>query len=118
MDIRTEQDITSAAARFLREKAGQSQKAFWAKIGITQSGGCRYESGANIPRPVRTLIFLNHVANIEIDASSEIGAQALIRLGKLQASERANEKEVIGDHMQKAMKHIRQAKASLDEVQA
>jgi predicted transcriptional regulator len=35
-----------------RKKLGLTQTNFWAKVGITQSGGCRFESGRNIPRPV------------------------------------------------------------------
>lgn len=116
MDIKTEKDINGAAAAYLRNRAGQTQKAFWTHIGITQSGGCRYENGATIPKPVRTLIFLQHVAGIQIDASSEAGAQAMIRLGKLQASERADEKVKIGEHVQTALKHVKSAQTALDKV--
>lgn len=116
MDIETEKHINGAAARYLRERAGLSQKAFWTNIGITQSGGCRYENGATIPKPVRTLIFLIHVAGIEIDAGNKDGAAALVRLGKLQASERADEKVKIGEHVQTAMKHVKSAQHALNKV--
>ena len=29
---------------------------FWSRVGVTQSGGSRYESGRNIPRPVQMLL--------------------------------------------------------------
>ena len=32
-----------------RKKEGLNQKDFWARYGVTQSGGSRYESGRNIP---------------------------------------------------------------------
>jgi transcriptional regulator with XRE-family HTH domain len=42
----------------LRKQTGLTQSAFWGKFSITQSGGSRYESGRNIPGPVRDLISL------------------------------------------------------------
>lgn len=50
--------ISGAQARAVREKSGKNQHAFWAPLGITQSGGSRYESGRNIPEPVRILLAL------------------------------------------------------------
>ena len=37
-------------AREIRRKMGMNQQQFWAKLGVTQSGGSRYESGRNMPR--------------------------------------------------------------------
>lgn len=116
MDIKTEKDINGVAANYLRERAGETQKVFWNQIGITQSGGCRYENGATIPKPVRTLVFLKHVAGIKIDASTEAGAAAMIRLGKLQASERADEKVQIGENIQTALSHVKSASKALAKV--
>lgn len=31
----------------IRKKAGLNQTEFWGKVGVTQSGGSRYESGIN-----------------------------------------------------------------------
>jgi len=39
----------------IRRKLSLNQSEFWGKIGVTQSGGSRYESGRNMPRPVREL---------------------------------------------------------------
>ena len=50
-EIRTEQDVTGEAAKALRESCGLSQKAFWSAVGLTQSGGCRYERGNRLPKP-------------------------------------------------------------------
>lgn len=116
MNITTEQQIDGAAAKFLREKTGQSQRAFWKAYGMTQSCGCRYEGGAPMPKPIRTLIFLTHVAGLQIDASSEEGAAALIRLAKLQASERADEKAVIGEKLQAVIGHVKSAADVLQSV--
>ena len=38
------------------QKLGINQTKFWSRVGVTQSGGSRYESGRNIPRPVQMLL--------------------------------------------------------------
>ena len=53
--------------REIRRKLGMNQSQFWSKIGVTQSGGSRYESGRNIPRPVQALLRLVHVEQIDIN---------------------------------------------------
>jgi hypothetical protein len=51
--------------RKLRETLRLNQAEFWRRVEVTQSGGSRYENGANggaMPRPVRKLlgiIYLN-----------------------------------------------------------
>lgn len=52
-------------AREIRRKLGLNQSEFWARIGVTQSGGSRYESGRNMPRPVQQLLRLVHVEQID-----------------------------------------------------
>lgn len=54
-------------AREIRRKLGLNQSQFWSKIGVTQSGGSRYESGRNMPRPVQTLLRLVHVEQVDIN---------------------------------------------------
>lgn len=53
-------------AREIRRKLGVNQHEFWSKLGVTQSGGSRYESGRNMPRPVQHLLRLVHVEQIDI----------------------------------------------------
>src|SRR3954463_14551067 len=43
-----------------------NQEQFWTKIGVTQSGGSRYESGRDMPKPVRELLRLVHVEQIDL----------------------------------------------------
>jgi transcriptional regulator with XRE-family HTH domain len=52
--------------REVRRKLGLNQQQFWSKLGVTQSGGSRYESGRNIPRPVQQLLRLVHVEQIDV----------------------------------------------------
>ena len=48
--------ITGEAVREIRRKLGLNQQAFWSLLGVTQSGGSRYESGRSIPKPVQNLV--------------------------------------------------------------
>jgi transcriptional regulator with XRE-family HTH domain len=52
--------------REIRRNLGLNQQQFWSKIGVTQSGGSRYESGRNMPRPVSELLRLVHIEQIDI----------------------------------------------------
>ena len=58
--------IEKVEPREIRRKLGLNQQQFWSKIGVTQSGGSRYEIGRNMPRPVRELLRLVHVEQIDI----------------------------------------------------
>jgi transcriptional regulator with XRE-family HTH domain len=52
--------------RDIRHRLGLNQQEFWGAIGVTQSGGSRYESGRSMPRPVQQLLRLVHVDQIDI----------------------------------------------------
>ena len=52
--------------REVRQKLGLNQQEFWTKIGVTQSGGSRYESGRTMPKPVRELLRLVHIEKIDL----------------------------------------------------
>jgi len=54
-------------ARAIRQRLGLNQDEFWTKIGVTQSGGSRYESGRDMPKPVRELLRLVHVEQIDLE---------------------------------------------------
>lgn len=116
MDIKTANDLDQAAVTHIRKQAGLTQKAFWEPLGITQSAGCRYESGAPIPKPIRILVFVNYVAGLRIDASTREGAACLMRLARLQASEAAAEAEKLGAKMTEAMHAVRQASKLLADL--
>ena len=40
----------------IRQKRGMNQSQFWQPLGVTQSGGSRYESDRNLPKPVESLV--------------------------------------------------------------
>lgn len=55
-----------------RRKLGLNQYAFWSGLGVTQSGGSRYEAGRNLPRPVAMLLTLRETGKItaaELDST-------------------------------------------------
>ena len=60
---------TSAEIKAFRQKHGMNQSQFWGRVGVTQSGGSRYESARNIPQPVRLLL---HIAYAPADRSDRL----------------------------------------------
>ena len=57
-------EINSAFIQAYRRQVKESQKTFWARFGVTQSRGSRFELGANIPKPVMILLRLYFEARI------------------------------------------------------
>lgn len=57
--------------RAFRKKTGMRQELFWERVGITQSGGSRYESGRNIPRPVQILLTITYGTPSQAQAMTE-----------------------------------------------
>lgn len=51
---------TCEEIRAWRKKRGLRQGEFWGRIGITQSGGSRYERGRNIPYAVQMLLTVTY----------------------------------------------------------
>jgi predicted transcriptional regulator len=52
--------------REIRRKLGLNQSEFWSKLGITQSGGSRYESGRDMPWAVSQLLRLVYVERVDL----------------------------------------------------
>ena len=53
--------------REIRRRLHMNQQEFWSRIGVTQSGGSRYESGRSMPKPVRELLRLVHIEGIALE---------------------------------------------------
>lgn len=53
--------------REIRRKLRMNQQEFWSLIGVTQSGGSRYESGRSMPKPVRELLRLVHIEGLPLE---------------------------------------------------
>ena len=52
--------------REIRRRLGMNQEEFWTRIGVTQSGGSRYESGRSMPKPVKELLRLVHIERLDL----------------------------------------------------
>ena len=52
--------------REIRRNLDINQKDFWSKVGVTQSGGSRYENGRNMPKPVSELLRIVYVDRIDL----------------------------------------------------
>ena len=57
--------------RAFRKKTGMNQALFWERIGITQSGGSRYETGRNIPVTVQILLTIAYGGPAQAQAMTE-----------------------------------------------
>ncbi|MBL8310047.1 MAG: helix-turn-helix domain-containing protein [Burkholderiales bacterium] len=57
-----------ANPREIRQKLGLNQEEFWQKIGVTQSGGSRYEAGRDMPKPVTELLRLVHLEGVDLSS--------------------------------------------------
>lgn len=66
--------------REIRQRLGLNQQEFWTRIGVTQSGGSRYESGRSMPKPVRELLRLVHIEQIDLTRVRKEDFQILAHL--------------------------------------
>lgn len=51
----------------LRLQLGLTQADFWSPVGISQSGGSRYESGRKLPAATSALLHLVHIEGLDIN---------------------------------------------------
>jgi RsaL-like HTH domain len=58
LKIEDKNKICPEVLRKHRKKRRESQFRFWARFGVTQSSGSRFEMGADIPPPVAILLKL------------------------------------------------------------
>ena len=54
-----------------RQKLGINQTKFWSRVGVTQSGGSRYESSRKIPKPVQRLLEIAYGTEKQSAAAGE-----------------------------------------------
>ena len=67
--------------RDIRKKLGLNQMDFWSEIGVTHSGGSRYESGRSMSKPVRELLRLVYVEHVPLASANgaDLRIAALLR---------------------------------------
>lgn len=72
--------------REIRKRLRMNQSEFWSKIGVTQSGGSRYESGRSLPRPVRELVRLVYLKGVPLEIANGVDLKVAALLRKQQPS--------------------------------
>lgn len=74
--------------RTIRRRLNLNQLEFWAAVGVTQSGGSRYEQDRRIPKPVMELLRLRYLLDIRLDDITEQNASMIraITEGQLDTS--------------------------------
>ena len=77
--VDTPEETPSTVDRHLiiayRKMKKESQRRFWARFGVTQSRGSRFESGAEIPPPVSILLglyFLKTVSDSDLGRAERV----------------------------------------------
>ncbi|MBS0313411.1 MAG: helix-turn-helix domain-containing protein [Burkholderiales bacterium] len=83
--------------REIRQKLGLNQEEFWQKIGVTQSGGSRYEAGREMPRPVTELLRLVHLEGVDLSAIRREDIQIIEFLRSKHPDLYAKLKEAVAD---------------------
>jgi transcriptional regulator with XRE-family HTH domain len=84
----------------LRKSAGLNQTDFWEPLGVTQSGGARYEMGRRLPKPVQQLLRLVYIEKVDLD---KIRRADMDLLAYLKSEERDTYKRL----QQKAAAHLK-----------
>ena len=87
-NVKTERDVDGAVALEIRLDKGENQTEFWARIGVSQAAGCRYETDKqhSMRTPIRRLFYAQYIAGLEIEAETPGGAREIKRLAKFQKS--------------------------------
>lgn len=65
--------------RKYRRTKRESQGMFWARFGVTQSRGSRFEKGAEIPKPVAILLDL-YFSGVVTDVDLATGRKVMSKL--------------------------------------
>src|SRR6478609_9671598 len=82
--------------REIRRKLRMNQQDFWSRIGVTQSGGSRYESGRRMPKPVLELLRVVHVERIDLSQVNREDVDLIEFLKKQQPEVYADLRSKIG----------------------
>ena len=68
--------------RDIRKRLSMNQSDFWARLGVTQSGGSRYESGRALPKPVRELVRLVYLRGVPLEIANGTDLRIAAQLKK------------------------------------
>lgn len=62
---------SSEEIRDWRRKHKMNQAEFWSRVGVTQSGGSRYETGRNVPKSVQILLTVTYGTDKQLEKMLE-----------------------------------------------
>lgn len=68
---------TDIDPRDMRRHRDLNQQEFWSAVGVTQSGGSRYEQDRRIPKPVMELLRLRYQLGIKLEGINEQNAMMI-----------------------------------------
>lgn len=90
-------DDISFDPRAMRRRLDMNQHEFWSAVGVTQSGGSRYEQDRRIPKPVMELLRLRYQLGIKLELINEHNASMIraITEGQLDTGTLRNQLEKI-----------------------
>ena len=73
--------MLTVAPKELRLELGLTQGDFWAPVGVSQSGGSRYESSRGLPPAISALLHLVHLEGLDLRqiCGDDCRAGALLR---------------------------------------
>lgn len=80
--------------RLLREFSGLDQREFWGRVGVTQSGGSRYENGRRLPKPVEHLLRLIYIEKVDLETVKRSDLEVI---AFLKAERREEYKQLVRD---------------------
>ena len=60
-------NLTSTEIKAIRQNQCLNQSEFWEAVGVTQSGGSRYENGHTIPTQILELIRIIYIEGIPLE---------------------------------------------------
>lgn len=113
MQITTENAITGAVAKALREQVEMQQGDFWRSVASTPSSGTRYEQGEVIPLAIRRLIFLTYVAHLPATAATEEDAALAIHAGHVFHLDLAGGRPAVAKIIAETAAQLRKAAAAI-----
>ena len=64
--VATLKSMLAVSPKELRNQLGLTQSQFWAPVGVSQSGGSRYESGRKLPPAISALLHLVHIEGLNV----------------------------------------------------
>ncbi len=68
LDSKGVKKVREAFSDLKKYRGATTQTSFWARYGVTQSGGSRYEGGRGMDKPLRALMAL-HISGVIDEAT-------------------------------------------------